>query len=505
MSAQFLRPDTDAAIGSWSDNAGGGSNIYLSIDESSPSDADYIRSNVFPENSAYKARLSNPPSALVSPVTIRYRLAKEGTQDIDYRVRLLQGATEIAVWDSTATSTTPATISQTLTAPQIASITDWNDLFVEIIAGYETLPDINDWLRPSDWLPMPATIEGYMDILVPVFPDGPNDLTVRMAMASSGTMNIDWGDGTIDTGLTHNTDYTHLYDYTDFAGTECARGYRQAICRVYRTSGAENVERVYIGYNSTYANGDAPKKALDVQVNCPGITDCGLAFQDCGLMERCVFQNTVSFTSLNNTFRTCRSLKSVIFNGSAPLAAITDFREVFRDCRSLENIVFPSGSLSLVTLADSVFADCHCLSRLSLPANALAAVTSIDSGFYSCRSLSDFAFPSGALVTGTVNADNLLNACAGLFKVTFPTGVLAGAGISVGSILVNIRNLNQLVNCKFPDSFSLEGNMLSSAALDEIYTSLPTVSAKTITVTGCYGNTGDTPSIATGKGWTVTS
>jgi len=53
-------------------------------------------------------------------------------------------------------------------------------------------------------------------------------------------------------------------------------------------------------------------------------------------------------------------------------------------------------------------------------------------------------------------------------------------------------------------SFSIANLNLGAAALDEIYTNLPTATA-TITVTGNYGTTGDDPTIATAKGWTVTS
>jgi hypothetical protein len=45
---------------------------------------------------------------------------------------------------------------------------------------------------------------------------------------------------------------------------------------------------------------------------------------------------------------------------------------------------------------------------------------------------------------------------------------------------------------------------LAAAQLDEIYTNLPTVTSKTITVSGNWGTAGDTPTIATAKGWTVT-
>jgi hypothetical protein len=63
-----------------------------------------------------------------------------------------------------------------------------------------------------------------------------------------------------------------------------------------------------------------------------------------------------------------------------------------------------------------------------------------------------------------------------------------------------------LASLLFPASitFTVASCKLSPAALDALYTSLPTVTGKTITVTGNYGTSGHTPSIATAKGWTVT-
>jgi hypothetical protein len=51
-------------------------------------------------------------------------------------------------------------------------------------------------------------------------------------------------------------------------------------------------------------------------------------------------------------------------------------------------------------------------------------------------------------------------------------------------------------------SFSVASLNLGAAALNEIYTNLPTATA-TITVTGNYGVLGDDPTIAQAKGWTV--
>jgi hypothetical protein len=45
---------------------------------------------------------------------------------------------------------------------------------------------------------------------------------------------------------------------------------------------------------------------------------------------------------------------------------------------------------------------------------------------------------------------------------------------------------------------------LGATELNEIYTNLPVVVGQTITVSNNVGTTGDDPTIATAKGWTVT-
>ena len=65
-------------------------------------------------------------------------------------------------------------------------------------------------------------------------------------------------------------------------------------------------------------------------------------------------------------------------------------------------------------------------------------------------------------------------------------------------------SLSRIAATGFKYTFSVANCKLSAAALDEIYTNLPTVTGQTITVTGNWGAATDNPSIATAKGWTVT-
>jgi hypothetical protein len=66
------------------------------------------------------------------------------------------------------------------------------------------------------------------------------------------------------------------------------------------------------------------------------------------------------------------------------------------------------------------------------------------------------------------------------------------------------NSLARIEASDFSFTFFLGNCKLSAAALDEIYTNLPSATGQTITVSGNYGITGDDPTIATAKGWTVT-
>jgi hypothetical protein len=71
-----------------------------------------------------------------------------------------------------------------------------------------------------------------------------------------------------------------------------------------------------------------------------------------------------------------------------------------------------------------------------------------------------------------------------------------------GCISLSKINLSPGNGPKF--TFSVTLCKLSAASLNQLYTSLPTVTAQSITVTGNVGVAGDDPTIATAKGWTVT-
>ena len=79
-----------------------------------------------------------------------------------------------------------------------------------------------------------------------------------------------------------------------------------------------------------------------------------------------------------------------------------------------------------------------------------------------------------------------------------------GAVTAVSSLFASCPSLARIDNCALWVTFTVASCNLSGTNLDAIYTALPTTSGKMITVTGNVGTATDTPSIATGKGWSVT-
>ena len=145
--AQLAAPISTTSIGSYTDQAGGTTNIHLTIDEgtASPNDADYIRSPSAPSNAPFVCRvtsLEDPVSS--SSHVIRGRLAKEaaGGAQIDATVQLRQGYTNegspgtlIATLTQANVTETFTTYSHTLSGAEADAITDYTALYLRVVAN----------------------------------------------------------------------------------------------------------------------------------------------------------------------------------------------------------------------------------------------------------------------------------------------------------------------------------------------------------------------------------
>ena len=128
--AQFARPSADTVRNTWTDQAAGTTNIYTTIDEVSASDADYIES-VSNSTVLYESLLI----AVTDPVSssghiVRYRYGKNAAagRQIDVRISLYQGGTEIAFQAHADIGAAFIAGTFTLSGAEADSITNYADL-----------------------------------------------------------------------------------------------------------------------------------------------------------------------------------------------------------------------------------------------------------------------------------------------------------------------------------------------------------------------------------------
>ncbi len=138
--AQFARPESDVAGGSWTAE-GGPSTLWECLDESSPSDSDYI------EDAGANSLCEVGLSAVTDPVsdidhTLRVRIQGNGSGGPEkVNIRLLQGTTEIQAFNNQSSRGSWTTLNLAITAA--SSITDYTNLRAEMTAnslgGSETM------------------------------------------------------------------------------------------------------------------------------------------------------------------------------------------------------------------------------------------------------------------------------------------------------------------------------------------------------------------------------
>lgn len=144
--AQFARPSADTNnVDAYTDQAGGSTNLWDTINEAVASDADYIRTVTDPTNDVIVFALTS----LTDPVsstghTIRARAGTDqasGGNQIDLTVQLRQGyVSEVSLGTLIATLTQTnvsqgsfTTYTYTLSGAEADAITNYASLFLRII------------------------------------------------------------------------------------------------------------------------------------------------------------------------------------------------------------------------------------------------------------------------------------------------------------------------------------------------------------------------------------
>ena len=122
-SPTVARPISDSVVGGWLPSTG--SALYPMVDETTPDDVDYIYANTLTTCKMALNAASGSGGKVVS-----YRVWSPSSNGI--KVRLLCGASLVKEWTHVTLPTTATTYSQSLTAGEIAGITDYAAISIEM-------------------------------------------------------------------------------------------------------------------------------------------------------------------------------------------------------------------------------------------------------------------------------------------------------------------------------------------------------------------------------------
>ena len=240
--------------------------------------------------------------------------------------------------------------------------------------------------------------------------------------------------------------------------------------------------------------------------------DFGQMFDDANALRYFEFPAAASTASaLNACFNNCFGLEWVKL--PTTLNNVSNTSTMFQRCENLKYVLMPS-SMSGVTNSTGMFNFCYSLESINLP--TMLANTNPSSMFANCHSLGSNTNLENIGTTGATqtNANNFItfneNTTLTSFNATRSYSVFGILG-GVGALTkLNSLRLNQATGSTWGGSspqINISYNDLGQAALVQVFNDLPTVSGKTINITGCTGAaalTAPERAIATGKGWTIT-
>jgi hypothetical protein len=122
FSPQYARPDEDIGVTVWTTQSGGTTGLYLTIDETTPNDSDYVRSETDPVTSTYEVGLSPVTDPSVQGGhQWSYRYRKTGSVQVDLKVRLQAADTVIKTITHTNIGTSWVTNEYLMTSAEVDS------------------------------------------------------------------------------------------------------------------------------------------------------------------------------------------------------------------------------------------------------------------------------------------------------------------------------------------------------------------------------------------------
>lgn len=328
----------------------------------------------------------------------------------------------------------------------------------------------------------------------------------------------------------------HSLTKASYFDTSGATNMRNFLASAYEFSGGMKYD-----YSSStqmqnaFSNNRQLRIAKDFSL--PNCTNVASMFNACtGLLEA----GDLYAPNAINAYRVysgCNNLKKL---GTVTLSSAYDWEQCFYGCtvlESIDNVVFASsGTFDLYR----IYGSCHALKTAFVPPSA-ATYSDLYQAFLNTMSLEDIK-PAGV----TMNASSITSndklrqtfAAAGVYRlpnITFGTSTFSGANSSIFNRMKRVKEipaydlsavsvplgtanglfsqtgqtgtyeLQRIRATGIACTFTIRDSHMSADALDELMTNCATVTGKTMDLRNNPGASTCDTTIATNKGWTVTT
>ena len=245
-------------------------------------------------------------------------------------------------------------------------------------------------------------------------------------------------------------------------------------------------------------------------VSVPSATNAKYLFSECFGLKTVGTVTITSATNCSYLFEDCYSIKTIKNIAFSSTASAINCSFMYNKCYSLTKAFIPQVPISR---ADYMFTNCAVMSEV-LPAGGvldLSATTNrtyLRNVFYYCYGLErlpDTKFSTSSSYSGSTSSIYFVRYAQNLREI--PAIDFSAATAGGGSYWLYV-SATKLVRCRMTgmaQNVYFRTNDLSVDAIDEIFTNLATVTSKTINVADNPGSSGCDTTIATNKGWTVTT
>ena len=234
---------------------------------------------------------------------------------------------------------------------------------------------------------------------------------------------------------------------------------------------------------ASFLNGCSSLKNINNTTFINGIASIAGIFQNSDVFSKIITVNNTSATQSNNMFAGTSITKAIITNwGNANI----NKSFMFNNCTMLKEVTLPiNKSNGVSNTISTIFAVCVNLTTI----NNISSL-----GHNAVDTNADSAFTNAFSLTGILTIDFRLSkfSCEGI-NSTYKMKI---TGLRLTHPSSGFGGTSPQINCSYCD--------FSAAALNTLFGDLPTLTGKTINITGCTGAATCDRTIATAKGWTVT-